>query len=151
MPNIMKKLKVGPGPEANTTEADEQSLASEFEAEPSGGEIGIQLVNLRKVYEHNKVAVDNVNLKMYHGEIFVLLGHNGAGKTTTISMLSGICAPSGGTAMISGHSISGQMEKVRQKLGLCPQYNMLIERLTVYEHMLFFSLVNETNGLEIIL
>jgi len=36
------------------------------------------------------MAVDNLNLKMYKNQIFVLLGHNGAGKTTTISMLTGL-------------------------------------------------------------
>ena len=38
----------------------------------------------------NKTAVNGVNLKMYNGQIFALLGHNGAGKTTTISMLTGL-------------------------------------------------------------
>ena len=37
-----------------------------------------------------KTAVNGVNLKMYNGQIFALLGHNGAGKTTTISMLTGL-------------------------------------------------------------
>lgn len=35
------------------------------------------------------MAVNNLNLKMYKGQITALLGHNGAGKTTTISMLTG--------------------------------------------------------------
>ena len=34
-----------------------------------------------------KVAVDNLDLDLYSGQISCLLGHNGAGKTTTISML----------------------------------------------------------------
>lgn len=37
-----------------------------------------------------KVAVDNINVTIYNGQIFALLGHNGAGKTTTISMLTGL-------------------------------------------------------------
>lgn len=36
------------------------------------------------------VAVDNLNLNIYKGQIFALLGHNGAGKTTTISLLTGL-------------------------------------------------------------
>lgn len=36
-----------------------------------------------------KVAVNKMFLKMYSGQITVLLGHNGAGKTTTMSMLTG--------------------------------------------------------------
>ena len=36
-----------------------------------------------------KVAVSNLHLNLYDGQITVLLGHNGAGKTTTMSMLTG--------------------------------------------------------------
>ena len=36
------------------------------------------------------MAVDNLHLTMYEGEIFALLGHNGAGKTTTLEMLTGM-------------------------------------------------------------
>ncbi len=35
------------------------------------------------------VAVDQMNMNMYEGQITALLGHNGAGKTTTMSMLTG--------------------------------------------------------------
>jgi len=37
-----------------------------------------------------KIAVNNLDLTMYNGQIFALLGHNGAGKTTTLSMLTGL-------------------------------------------------------------
>ena len=37
-----------------------------------------------------KQAVKGVDLTMYSGQIFALLGHNGAGKTTTLSMLTGL-------------------------------------------------------------
>lgn len=37
-----------------------------------------------------KQAVRGVDLTMYSGQIFALLGHNGAGKTTTLSMLTGL-------------------------------------------------------------
>ena len=35
-------------------------------------------------------VVKNMNLRIYEGQITVLLGHNGAGKTTTMSMVTGI-------------------------------------------------------------
>jgi ABC-type uncharacterized transport system ATPase subunit len=37
-----------------------------------------------------KYAVNGINLTIYQGQIFALLGHNGAGKTTTLSMLTGL-------------------------------------------------------------
>lgn len=39
------------------------------------------------------MAVHNMNLDMYEGQITALLGHNGAGKTTTMSILTGIVPP----------------------------------------------------------
>ena len=86
-----------------------------------------------------KVAVDNLYLNMYRDQITVLLGHNGAGKTTTMSMLVGLFPPTSGNAIINGYSILTDMESVRQSLGLCPQHNVLYDRLTVREHLNFFA------------
>ena len=76
---------------------------------------------------------------MYRDQITVLLGHNGAGKTTTMSMLVGLFPPTSGDAIINGYSILTDMEGVRQSLGLCPQHNVLYDRLTVREHLNFFA------------
>ena len=50
----------------------------------------INITHLNKVYSSGKIAVKDLNVKMYEGQIFALLGHNGAGKTTTISILTGL-------------------------------------------------------------
>ena len=47
----------------------------------------IKTEGLTKEYK-DVVAVDNLNLEVFEGELFSLLGVNGAGKTTTIKMLS---------------------------------------------------------------
>jgi lipopolysaccharide transport system ATP-binding protein len=47
-------------------------------------------------------ALDNLNLKFEDGERVALLGHNGAGKTTLLRVLSGVYAPTAGTAVIEG-------------------------------------------------
>ena len=83
--------------------------------------------------------MDNLHLNMYQDQITVLLGHNGAGKTTTMSMLVGLFPPTSGDAIINGYSIITDMENVRQSLGLCPQHNVLFDRLTVKEHLNFFA------------
>ncbi len=51
-----------------------------------------QFVFTRKKKGSRKVAVKNLSLNMYKGQITALLGHNGAGKTTTMSMLTGTYA-----------------------------------------------------------
>ena len=47
-------------------------------------------------------AVKGINLKIYPNEITAILGHNGAGKTTLFNMLTGMTAPTAGTADICG-------------------------------------------------
>ncbi|KAL1395380.1 hypothetical protein pipiens_011301, partial [Culex pipiens pipiens] len=110
-----------------------------FEADPVTSNPGIQIRNLRKVFNRSNVAVHGLNLNMYEDQITVLLGHNGAGKTTTMSMLTGMFSPTSGTAYLSGHDIRTDIEGVRQSLGLCPQHNVLFDELTVSEHLRFFA------------
>ena len=86
----------------------------------------------------SKVAVDELSLNIFKGQITALLGHNGAGKTTTISMLTGLFPPSSGSAHVDGKSIITEMDAIRDSLGLCPQHNVLFDRLTVKEHLDFF-------------
>jgi ABC-2 type transport system ATP-binding protein len=50
----------------------------------------LKITGLKKTYENGFEAVKGLNLKIYNGQIFALLGHNGAGKTTTLQMLTGL-------------------------------------------------------------
>jgi len=60
-----------------------------------------------------KVAVKDVCLNMYEGQITALLGHNGAGKTTTMSILTGTCSCS-------------QVTRIMQRIVLMTErYNLL--------------------------
>ena len=67
---------------------------------------------------------------------FVFSSH--LGKTTTMSILTGLFPPTAGTAYINGNSILTSMDAIRESLGLCPQHNVLFDRLTVKEHLEFF-------------
>lgn len=50
----------------------------------------LKIRGLVKTFENGFQAVQDLNVRMFSGQIFALLGHNGAGKTTTISMLTGL-------------------------------------------------------------
>lgn len=50
-------------------------------------------------------AVNGINLTIYEGQITAILGHNGAGKTTLFNILTGLTAPTAGTAYIFGYDI----------------------------------------------
>ncbi|XP_020809671.1 ATP-binding cassette sub-family A member 3-like isoform X2 [Drosophila serrata] len=110
-------------------------------------QVGIQLNNLQKTFGKFK-AVKGLNLKMYRDEITVLLGHNGAGKTTTLHMLTGIIAPTAGTALINGYDIRTQLDMARQSLGICPQHNILFMKMSVRDHIVFFSKLKGVRGSE---
>lgn len=72
---------------------------------------------IEHTHSSHKVAVDNLSLTAYRGEIFGLLGPNGAGKTTTLRMLATLIKPDQGNAWVDGCSIVSQAEQVRSKIG----------------------------------
>ncbi|RWS28570.1 ATP-binding cassette sub-family A member 7-like protein [Leptotrombidium deliense] len=114
---------------------------ADFEEEPKDLNLGIAIRRLTKVYKGCKVAVSNLTLNFYEGQITSFLGHNGAGKTTTISILTGLLTPTSGTAKIYGKDIRTDMDNIRKSLGTCPQHNVLFNNLTVYEHLWFYALL----------
>ena len=75
-------------------------------------------------------AVKGVSLAIEEDSLLVLLGHNGAGKTTTLNMLTGLMPANGGDATIFGMSIRNDMALIQQSVGVCPQHDILWERLT---------------------
>ncbi|MDQ3930454.1 MAG: ABC transporter ATP-binding protein [Chloroflexota bacterium] len=64
------------------------------------------------------VALDNVNLDVYEGELFGLLGPNGAGKTTLIKILTTLLAPTSGVAYVDGLDVVKQANLVRQRINM---------------------------------
>jgi len=80
-------------------------------------------------------AVDHLNIKVKHGEVFGLLGPNGAGKTTSISMLCTILKPTSGTATVNGFDIIKQPAEVRKSIGIVFQEPSVDDRLTGRENM----------------
>ena len=56
-----------------------------------------------------------------------------------MSILTGLFPATGGTAKVNGRSAETEMDVIRESLGLCPQHNVLFDRLTVEEHLEFFS------------
>ncbi|CDW85159.1 abc transporter family protein [Stylonychia lemnae] len=98
----------------------------------------LKISELKKTFTNGFQAVKGLNIKMYNGQIFALLGHNGAGKTTTISMLTGLIESSSGSAEVFGHDLFNDMDSVRNFLGVCPQHDILFDLLTPEEHLDIF-------------
>ena len=66
-------------------------------------------------------AVDGVDLKVEHGEIFGFLGPNGAGKSTTVRMLTTLLRPTGGSATVAGFDVVTEADDVRRSIGVALQ------------------------------
>ncbi len=93
------------------------------------------------------VAVDHITFDVHAGEVFGFLGANGAGKTTAIRMLTGLLAPSGGTARVAGHDIARESEAVKRSIGYMSQRFSLYEDLTVRENIrLYGGIYDLTNA-----
>ncbi len=85
------------------------------------------------------VAVDDLTLEIYRGEVFGFLGPNGAGKTTAINMMCGLLEPDTGTVTIDGVPIQAADDELRARVGVCPQEIVLWERLTCLEQLQFMG------------
>ena len=62
----------------------------------------VQINNLTKVYEKQKLALDHMNLTIPRGRIIGLLGPNGSGKTTLIKLISGLLVATEGEVLVNG-------------------------------------------------
>ncbi|PGH05330.1 hypothetical protein GX51_03051 [Blastomyces parvus] len=78
------------------------------------------------------VAVNDLTLDVTKGEIMVLLGANGSGKSTTLDAISGL-------SKITSGEVSVNYSDGEGGFGLCPQKNVLWDRLTVMEHIKVFN------------
>lgn len=94
---------------------------------------------LDKFYGEGFHAVDRLTLGVPEGECFGLLGINGAGKTTTFKMLTGDIPATSGDAYLLGVSVTNNVGKARQALGYCPQFDALIDQMTVRETLWMFA------------
>ena len=106
--------------------------------------------NLVKVFPTpdggEKRAVDGLSFRVEKGQIYGLLGPNGAGKTTTLRMLSGLMAPTGGTALLAGYCVTHQLTEVKGVIGFLTANTGLYQRLTARELLIYFANLNHLDS-----
>ena len=66
-------------------------------------------------------AVNKVNLRVFPGEVVVLLGANGAGKTTTLACAQGLLKPTRGAVRLLGENPLQADPELRAKVGIMLQ------------------------------
>ena len=100
----------------------------------------IKVSGLSHVYSADtpfeKIAINDVNVEIPHGQLVGLIGHTGSGKSTFIQHLNGLLVPTSGTVLVDSVNINGDKtasRDVRFKVGLVfqyPEYQLFEE--TVY-------------------
>jgi putative ABC transport system ATP-binding protein len=98
---------------------------------------------LTKVYTTGEVdvrALDGVDLKLYEGELVVLLGPSGSGKSTLLNILGGLDVPTSGSLAYRGQDLTDADEDEltrfrRDTVGFIFQFYNLIPSLTGRENV----------------
>src|SRR6267378_7421076 len=97
----------------------------------------IELANVHKRFGQ-RMAVDDLTLRVPAGEIYGLLGHNGAGKSTSIGMMLGQVWPTQGDVKVCGFDVSTHRRKALAKVG------------AIFESPAFYDYLSGIKNLEIL-
>ncbi|HEV8403234.1 MAG TPA: ABC transporter ATP-binding protein [Candidatus Limnocylindrales bacterium] len=124
-----------PGPAAPVAALDPAAV------DPDRPEAVIRTRRLTKKYGE-LTAVSKLDLAVYPGEIFGLLGQNGAGKTTTILMLLGLSEPTSGEASVMGLDPAWEPREVKRRVGYLPDAVGFYEDLTGRENLRYTARLN---------
>ena len=96
----------------------------------------VEIKKLTKIYTGGVVAVDNVDLTIYEGEIFALLGSSGCGKSTLLRMLDGLETPTSGEIIIDGQNVV-DIPPYKRPVNMMFQSYALFPHMTVEQNIAF--------------
>lgn len=101
------------------------------------------VLEMRKITKRfpGVVANQDVDLKLYSGEVHALLGENGAGKSTLMNILTGIYFQNEGDILYRGKKveIDSPHKAVKMGIGMVHQHFKLVDTLTVAENITLYS------------
>ena len=96
----------------------------------------IHINKLEKTFPDGTVAVEELDLEIGDGELFVLLGPSGCGKTTTLRMIAGLEEETGGTIRIGDEVVTG-LKPSQRDIAMVFQFYALYPHMTVRDNMAF--------------
>lgn len=96
----------------------------------------IELIDVKKVFDDETIAVDNFNLEVKKGEFVTFLGPSGCGKTTTLRMIAGFELPTSGKILLNGEDIS-KLPPNKRPVNTVFQKYALFPHLNIYENIAF--------------
>lgn len=98
----------------------------------------LEVRNLSKKYK-DKVVLNNINMKVFKGDIYGFIGPNGAGKTTTIKTILGLLKPSSGEIYIERRNILNDRENNPSNIGAMIDYPSFYGNLSGYKNLLLYA------------
>jgi phospholipid/cholesterol/gamma-HCH transport system ATP-binding protein len=100
----------------------------------------VEFKGVHKAYG-SKEVLRGVDLKVYRGEVLVILGGSGSGKSVTLRHMLGLEAPDSGRVFVEEEDITDHPEeelyRVRKKFGMLFQSGALFDSMTVFENVAF--------------
>ncbi len=100
----------------------------------------VEFVDVHKAYGP-KIVLRGANLKVYRGEVVVILGGSGTGKSVTLRHMLGLEAPDSGRVIVEEEDITDlpeeELYRVRKKFGMLFQSAALFDSMTVFENVAF--------------
>lgn len=93
----------------------------------------IELQQLSKSYK-SKPALQKIDLKIYQGEIFGLIGQNGAGKSTLLKLIGGLIYPTSGEIHFFNRP-ANENKTLFERMGLLVEHPGLYPQYTAYENL----------------
>jgi len=103
-------------------------------------DVFVEFVDVHKAYGAKQV-LRGVNLKVYRGEVLVILGGSGTGKSVTLRHMLGLEAPDEGRVLVEDEDITDlpeeELYRVRKKFGMLFQSGALFDSMTVFENVAF--------------
>ena len=103
-------------------------------------DVFVEFVDVYKAYG-SKHVLRGANLKVYRGEVLVILGGSGTGKSVTLRHMLGLEAPDSGRILVEEEDITDlpeeELYRVRKKFGMLFQSGALFDSMTVFENIAF--------------
>ena len=100
----------------------------------------VEFRDIHKSYG-SKSVLRGASLKVYRGEVLVILGGSGSGKSVTLRHMLGLEAPDSGRVIVEDEDITDlpeeELYRVRKKFGMLFQSGALFDSMTVFENIAF--------------
>ncbi len=100
--------------------------------------------NLRRTFKDEAtgldvIALNDLNLEIYQGQMTALIGPDGAGKTTFIRHICGLMIADSGELNVFGKDVNTQAQEIQDELSYMPQKFGLYEDLSIMENMTLYA------------